>query len=112
KVDEPFTICKGESFEKLKGVRSMEGFGLILLIILSVAFVIFATAKLKLHPFISLIIAAFGIGIIAGLPLSEVVESVNGGFGGLMGSIGLVIVFGTIIGVILEKSGAALRMAE
>ncbi len=90
----------------------MEGFGLILLIVVGVLFVIFATAKLKLHPFLSLLIAAFGIGILAGLPLSEVIDSVNGGFGGLMGSIGLVIVFGTIIGVILEKSGAALRMAE
>ncbi|MEC5423031.1 GntP family permease [Virgibacillus sp. C22-A2] len=90
----------------------MEGFGLILLIIFGVLFIVFATAKLKLHPFLSLLIAAFGIGIFAGLPLSEVVDAVNGGFGGLMGSIGLVIVFGTIIGVILEKSGAALRMAE
>ncbi|MFD1362123.1 GntP family permease [Lentibacillus salinarum] len=90
----------------------MEGFGLIVLIVIGVLFVIFATAKLKLHPFLSLIIAAFGIGIVAGLPLTDVVSSVNDGFGGLMGSIGLVIVFGTIIGVILEKSGAALRMAE
>ncbi len=90
----------------------MEGFGLVLLIVVGVLFVIFATAKLKLHPFLSLIIAAFGIGIVSGLPLTEVVNSVNDGFGGLMGSIGLVIVFGTIIGVILEKSGAALRMAE
>lgn len=90
----------------------MEGFALILLIIAGVIFIVFSTVKLKLHPFLSLLIAAFGIGIIAGLPLAEVVEAVNGGFGGLMGSIGLVIVFGTIIGVILEKSGAALRMAE
>lgn len=90
----------------------MDGFGLIILIILAVLFVILATAKLKLHPFLSLLFAAFGIGIIAGLPLTEVTETVNGGFGGLMGSIGLVIIFGTIIGVILERSGAALRMAE
>ncbi|WP_404405153.1 GntP family permease [Jeotgalibacillus malaysiensis] len=90
----------------------MEGIGLIIVITLGVLFVIFATAKLKLHPFLSLLIAAFGIGIVAGLPLATVIEAVNGGFGGLMGGIGLVIVFGTIIGVILEKSGAALRMAE
>ncbi|MFD1065687.1 GntP family permease [Oceanobacillus locisalsi] len=90
----------------------MEGLALILLIVAGVIFIVFATAKLKLHPFLSLLIAAFGIGIISGLPLTEVVEAVNGGFGGLMSSIGLVIVFGTIIGVILEKSGAALRMAE
>ncbi|WP_170006981.1 GntP family permease [Bacillus fonticola] len=90
----------------------MEGFSLLLVILLGVLFVIFATAKLKIHPFLSLLFAAFGTGILAGLPLADIVTAVNTGFGGLMGSIGLVIVFGTIIGVILEKSGAALRMAE
>lgn len=90
----------------------MEGIGLILIIVLGVLFVIVATAKFNLHPFLSLLIAAFAIGILAGMPLADVVEAVNGGFGGLMGGIGLVIIFGTIIGVILEKSGAALRMAE
>lgn len=90
----------------------MDGLGLILLIVAGVLFIIFATAKLKLHPFLSLLFAAFGIGILSGLPLSTVIEAVNNGFGGLMGGIGLIIIFGTIIGVILEKSGAALRMAE
>src|SRR5699024_9073664 len=90
----------------------MDGIGLIILIVLAVLFIIFATAKLKLHPFLSLLFAAFGIGIIAGIPIAEVADTVNNGFGGLMGSIGLVIIFGTIIGVILERSGAAFRMAE
>lgn len=90
----------------------MEGLGLLILIFLAVLFVIFATAYLKLHPFLSLILAAVMLGILAGLPLEEVVSAVNAGFGGLMSGIGLVIIFGTIIGVILEKSGAALRMAE
>ncbi|SNS89694.1 GntP family permease [Bacillus sp. OK838] len=46
------------------------------------------------------------------MPLDQIVENINGGFGGLMTSIGLVIVFGSIIGTILEKAGAALRMTE
>ncbi|UOQ42846.1 GntP family permease [Halobacillus salinarum] len=90
----------------------MDGPGLLLIIVLGVAFIIIATAKFNLHPFLSLLIASFAIGIVAGLPLNDVVKAVNSGFGDLMGGIGLVIVFGTIIGVILEKSGAALRMAE
>lgn len=77
-----------------------------------VVLVVLATAKLKLHPFLSLLLGAFFIGIASGMPLDKVVESVNTGFGGLMGSIGIVIVAGTIIGTVLEKSGAALRMAE
>src|SRR5690625_5452093 len=90
----------------------MTGIGLLILITLAVLFIVFATAKLKLQPFLSLLIAAFGLAILAGIPLTDVAGTVNDGFGGLMGSIGLVIAFGTIIGVILERSGAALRMAE
>lgn len=90
----------------------MQGTYLFIVILLGVGFIVFSTAKLKLHPFLSLLFAAFGVGILAGLPLNEVVDAVNGGFGGLMGYIGIVIVAGTIIGTVLEKSGAALRMAE
>jgi len=85
---------------------------LFLIIALSVLLVVVLTAVFKVHPFLSLLLGAFAVGIFSGMPLLDVVESVNDGFGSLMKNIGLVIVFGTIIGVILEKSGAAFRMAE
>ncbi|WP_224998252.1 GntP family permease [Cesiribacter sp. SM1] len=85
---------------------------LFLILLLGVGFIVLATAKFKLHPFLGLLIAAFGVGIAAGLPLNEVVQAINQGFGDLMSYIGIVIVAGTIIGKILDKSGAALRMAE
>ena len=85
---------------------------LFAIIALSVVLVVLLTAVFKVHPFLSLLFGAFFIGIVSGMPLADVVESVNDGFGGLMKSIGIVIVAGTIIGVILEKSGAAYRMAE
>ncbi|ALC86407.1 gluconate transporter [Bacillus sp. FJAT-22090] len=85
---------------------------LFLVILLGVVLVVVATAVFKLHPFLALLMSAFFVGIASGMPLLTVVENVNTGFGGLMTSIGIVIVAGTIIGVILEKSGAAYRMAE
>jgi GntP family gluconate:H+ symporter len=86
---------------------------LIGLLILSVAFVVIATAKLKLHPFLALISAAMGYGILSGaMTLAEVVASVNAGFGSTMGKIGIVILAGSIIGTFLERSGGALRLAE
>src|SRR5699024_3675677 len=85
---------------------------LFFIIFISVLLIIFMTAFLKIHPFLSLLASAFFVGIASGMPLSEVVTHVNEGFGGLMTGIGIVIVAGTIIGVILEKSGAAYRMAE
>lgn len=85
---------------------------LFFIILLGVILVVVATAVFKLHPFLALLLSAFFVGIASGMPLLTVVDNVNSGFGGLMTSIGIVIVAGTIIGVILEKSGAAYRMAE
>ena len=84
---------------------------LVILLLLSIAFIVFATARLNLHPFLALLITAFGFGIAAGMPLADVVKSVNDGFGGTIGSIGIVIIAGTIIGIFLEKSGGAYRLA-
>ena len=86
---------------------------LLILLILAVVFIIVATTRLKLHPFLALLIAAFGYGIFCGnMTLQEVIESVNGGFGGTIGYIGIVILAGAVIGTFLEKSGGAYKMAE
>lgn len=85
---------------------------LVVLLVLAIVFIIFATAKLKLHPFLALLLTAFGFGILAGMPLPDVVKSVNDGFGGTIGYIGIVILAGSIIGTFLERSGGAMRLAE
>ncbi len=85
---------------------------LIALLVLAIAFIIIATAKFKLHPFLALLLTAFGFGILSGMPLEKVVKSVNDGFGGTIGYIGIVIILGSVIGSFLEKSGGAWRLAE
>jgi GntP family gluconate:H+ symporter len=85
---------------------------LITSFILSIAAIIFLTAKLKINAFYVLILVAICIGIIAGLPTEKVIQSIKEGFGNTLASIGLVIVFGTTLGVMLEKTGAAYSMAE
>ncbi len=85
---------------------------LVLLLIVAIAAIIVATAKYKMHPFLALILVAFGFGILAGMPLADVVKSVNDGFGGTIGYIGIVILAGSIIGTFLERSGGAYRLAE
>jgi GntP family gluconate:H+ symporter len=84
---------------------------LITSFILSIAAIIFLTAKLKINAFYVLILVAICIGIIAGLPTEKVIQSIKEGFGNTLASIGLVIVFGTTLGVMLEKTGAAYSMA-
>ena len=74
----------------------------------------------KMHAFPSLIISAIIIAVLA-MPfgaegsvvdtLTGCVSTVSKGFGNSMTSIGIVIGFGCIMGIFLEKSGAAKRMA-
>ena len=77
----------------------------------------------RMHAFPSLIISAILIAVLSGNYLlvgtgneggnllSVAISTVTGGFGGTMTSIGIVIGFGCIMGIFLEKSGAAKRMA-
>jgi GntP family gluconate:H+ symporter len=85
---------------------------LVVLLVLAIVFIIVATTRLGLHPFLALLLAAMGFGLLAGMPPNEVVASVNQGFGGILGYIGIVILAGSIIGTFLERSGGALRLAE
>jgi GntP family gluconate:H+ symporter len=85
---------------------------LVIILLCIIGFIVFATAKLKLSPFITLLLAAFIAAFAYGLPAREIESTIRSGFGNIMGSIGLVIVLGTLIGVILERSGAAIVMAQ
>ena len=75
----------------------------------------------RMHAFPALIISAILIAVLSGNNLAGAAESgnllgtaistVTSGFGGTMASIGIVIGFGCIMGIFLENSGAAKRMA-
>lgn len=84
----------------------------LILLLVSIVFIIISTARWNFHPFIALLIAAFFFGICSGMPAAEVLSSITEGFGGTIGSVGLIIILGIIIGVFLEKSGGALVLAE
>lgn len=85
---------------------------LVIILVLAIIFIVLATSKFKLHPFLSLIIASYGLAFAAGLPANKIAGVITGGFGSTLTSIGIVILAGCIIGTILEKSGAAIKMAE
>ena len=99
----------------LSGERMLIGLiiGIILLIVL--------VLKTKIHAFIALILSAIVIGVIGGMPLVNtklesgatfgIINSVTTGFGNTLGSIGIIIGFGVVMGQIFEVTGAAKRMA-
>ena len=87
--------------------------GLLLLLSLvgSVIFIVVATTRWKLHPFLALLFAALAVGAGGGLAPAQTLTALTGGFGRTVGSIGIVIACGCIIGFALEKSGCAQVMA-
>ena len=90
----------------------MSGIYMFSVIILSVIAMVLAISKLKIHPFIVLTTISILVGLLCGMDAATVVDTVKSGFGSILGAIGIVILAGTIIGTILEKTGAALTMAN
>ena len=90
----------------------MSPFFLFAVIILAVVAMVIAISKFNVHPFIVLVVVAVAVGLVCGLDTVTVVDTVKTGFGDILASIGIVILCGTIIGTILEKTGAALTMAN
>jgi len=85
---------------------------LIGLLLVSVLLIVVSTSRYKFHPFLALLFVAVFFGLLSGMPLSSIAESINDGFGGTIGQIGIVIIAGVIIGTFLEQSGGAYAMAN
>ena len=52
------------------------------------------------------------LALIAGIDLTQIADVIGAGFSGTFTSIGIVIILGALVGVLLEKTGAALKMAD
>jgi len=84
---------------------------LLCLILSGIILIILLTSWLKVNAFLSLFMVSFFLAI-AVLPLQDVVPALKKGFGDTLASIGLIIVFGAIIGVTLDTTGATVSMAN
>lgn len=84
----------------------------IVSLILALIFLVIGIVRINIHPFFVLLLAAIGYGFMTGMDVNLIISSINDGFGGIMGKIGLIIFFGVVIGTILEKSGGALVIAN
>ncbi|WET14728.1 D-serine transporter DsdX [Yersinia intermedia] len=76
----------------------------------SIIIIIFTIVKLKIHPFLALLLASFYVGLLMGMNPIEMVNSIESGIGGTLGFLAAVIGLGTILGKMMEISGAAERI--
>ena len=83
----------------------------LLSLLAALAFIIYGTSKLKWPAFLVLLLASLFLALATGVDPQEIGPLLSEGFGKTVRSIGLLIVFGSIIGVALEQSGATKRIA-
>jgi GntP family gluconate:H+ symporter len=83
----------------------------LLLFLFALLLILLMTAKLRLHPFLSLVSVSILTGVLAGEPLSAV-ESVSTGLGQVFAHFAIIISCGSIIGLMLEKTGGMAVIAE
>ncbi len=85
---------------------------LIFIVISAVAVLLFLVLKLKVSAFISLLITAIYVGIVAGMPLNNITKAIQDGMAGTLGFVATVVGLGAIFGQMLESSGGAESLAH
>ncbi|MEU2068302.1 GntP family permease [Streptomyces anulatus] len=101
---------------------STAGPSLLVALAISIVLIIVLCGRFRLHPFLAIVIATYGFGLAAmGIGaatgadepfVDDLGATIAEGFGSILAGIGLVILFGTIIGKVLERTGAAVTLAE
>jgi len=100
----------------------MSGFGLFVLLFIAIVVMILAISKLKIHPFLAILAVSLLFGLTAGIPLinrtvdgktTDGIATIIGlGFSSTFTSIGIVIILGALIGMVIEATGAAFKLAD
>lgn len=103
-------------------IGGLNGTQMLIGLLAAIVLLIFLVLKTKVHAFLALIIAAVTAGVIGGMPMQDtllaegttlgIINAIKTGFGGTLGSIGIIIGFGVMMGQIFEATGAAQRMAQ
>lgn len=101
----------------------MTGVPFLIVFVLAIAVMILMISKFKIHPFLAILSISLVLGLIGGIPFAATTDAdgntINGiatvignGFSSTFTSIGIVIIFGAMIGTFLEATGAALKLAD
>ncbi|SFU74926.1 Gnt-I system low-affinity gluconate transporter [Pustulibacterium marinum] len=81
-------------------------------ILAAIGLLVFLILKVKLQPFLALLIVSIVTGLLAGLDASELITTIQKGMGGTLGFVATIVGLGAILGAILEASGSATALAN
>jgi len=90
----------------------MVGIPLIFTVVLAIVAMFLVLWRFRLHPFLAILGVSVVLGIVAGIPLTSIPGVLGAGFSGIFTGIGIVVIFGVLIGSVLEVSGAAIKIAN
>jgi Gnt-I system low-affinity gluconate transporter len=85
---------------------------LLFAVFAGIALLLFLILKLKIQAFLSLLIVCIAVGILAGMPATEILETMKDGMGSTLGFVATVVGLGALFGGVLEQSGGAQRLAS
>ena len=84
----------------------------LLLFAAAIILMVIAIARFKVHPFLAILGTALLLAVLLGVPFTDIPDVISKGFGGVFSGIALVIIFGTLIGSVLEHTGGAVALAR
>lgn len=90
----------------------MGGTWLIVAFVLAIFFLVLLIGKFKLHPSLAILLVVLALGLVIGLGPKKTLDLTYSGFAGTLKSIGIVIFLGTVMGQILEETGAAVSITK
>lgn len=79
---------------------------------LGIALIVVLIAKLKLHPFLALVLGSAFVGLASGVELPKIITNFEEGVGGVLKEVGLLIALGAMLGKLLADSGGANRVVD
>lgn len=87
-------------------------YNLLLAVLVGIVVLLLLILKLKLHAFVSLLIASIVVGVIAGMEPLAIMDTIKEGMGSTLGFVATVVGLGAMFGAILEHSGGARIIAS
>ena len=84
----------------------------LILFAAAIILMVVAIARWKVHPFLAILGTALLLAILLGVPFADIPDVIGKGFGSVMSGIALVIIFGSLIGSVLEQTGGAMALAR
>lgn len=75
--------------------------------LLGIAVIVLLITRFKLHPFLGLTLGSLTVGAVAGVAMSDTIDSFTKGFGSTAAGVGTLIALGAMFGKLLADSGGA-----